>query len=450
MTARNSVKALLATLLIVSTVPDALAQDESAAQAAPPKGLLPVPDYTGDLWSRSHLLGDFNGGRTKLANHGVQARVDWTQVAQSIVDGGRDTDKAYGGKIDTLINLDLMRMGVLDGALITIRAESRYGESVNAAAGPILPVNTDGFFPQADGLDDNVSLTITNLVYTQFLSEQLAVFGGKIDTLDGDANEFASGRGTSQFMNSQFVFNPVVALRLPYSTLGGGVLLLPTKQSSVKASVFNTIDSSTTTGFGDFGDGVTANLECSYQYRLGNLPGGFTVSGLYSWDQDFTQLNGELIFIPGQGLIVPNETSTWAAYANMWQYLWVKDSSDQPINIGNGVPDRQGVGVFARLGFADQDTNPIEWTASAGIGGRGLIPGRDNDTFGVGYSYTKIQDTLIGGIVGIADEAHAAEAYYNIAITPAVQLTLDAQIAESPFPIPDTAIILGMRLNVTF
>ena len=428
--------------------PPVYAQEQAAPEAA--EGILPLPDYTGDFLSRSHLTGDWGGTRTDLAARGVQVDLDWVQIGQAVVDGGRDTDAAYGGTLDLLLRLDLMRMGLVPGGLLTVRAESRYGESVNAAAGPILPVNTDGFFPLTDELDDDLLIAITNLNYTQFFSEQFAVFAGKIDTLDGDANEFASGRGKSQFLNSQFVFNPAVALRLPYSTLGGGVLLLPTETTTVKAAVFNTLDSSTTTGFGDFGDGTTATLEGSLQYRLGDLPGGVNLGGLYSWDQDFNQLNGELIFIPGQGLIVPQRDETWAVFASTWQYLWVEEPTDQRINTGDGVPDLQGVGVFARLGFADKDTNPIEWTGSIGLGGRGLIPGRDHDTFGIGYSYSSIQDTLIGGAVGIADSTQAAEVYYSIAITPAVNLALDLQVVESPFPRADTAVILGMRLGARF
>ena len=43
-----------------------------------------------------------------------------------------------------------------------------------------------------------------------------------------------------------------------------------------------------------------------------------------------------------------------------------------------------------RFGVADKDTNPIEWSASVGVGGRGVIPSRDDDTFGVGASTTTI------------------------------------------------------------
>jgi porin len=433
--------------MFLSSIP-LLAQDPAAAEAS--RGILPVPDYSGDLATRSFLAGDVGGQRAALAEQGVQAQIDWTQTGQSIVSGGRDNDAAYGGKLDTLIRLDLMRMGVIDGGLLTLRAESRYGESVNAAAGPLLPVNTNQFFPLTDELDDGLWITITNLKYTQFLSEQVAIFGGKIDTLDGDPNEFASGRGKTQFLNAQFVFNPVVALRMPYSTLGAGVVVLPNDRITVSAVVFNTLDSSTTTGFDDFGEGTTATLEGNFQYRLGELPGGFNVGGLYSWDQDFTQINGELIFVPDQGILIPNADSTWAIYTSVWQYVWTEEASDRPIRAGDGVPDLQGIGVFGRLGFADEDTNPIEWTASVGVGGRGVIPGRDLDTFGIGYSYSSIQETLLSAPLGIDDSSQAAEAYYSIAITPAVNLDLDVQVADSPFAGADTAVILGMRLNIRF
>ncbi len=40
--------------------------------------------------------------------------------------------------------------------------------------------------------------------------------------------------------------------------------------------------------------------------------------------------------------------------------------------------------MLGRFGIADEETNPIESFYSIDIGGKGIIPGRDNDTFGVG------------------------------------------------------------------
>ena len=133
------------------------------------------------------------------------------------------------------------------------------------------------------------------------------------------------------------------------------------------------------------------SVETDFQYRLRGLPGGMNVGGLYSFNQDFTQIGGRLILQPGQELAVEQEDDTWAVYWSTWQYLFVEDPSDEPIDLANGVPDRGGVGVFARFGVADQDTNPVEWSGSFGVGGRGIIPSRDDDVFGVGYYYTTFQ-----------------------------------------------------------
>lgn len=420
------------------------------ARTAPPAGMVPVPDYSGSIRSRRFLTGDWDGSRTDLANKGVQLHLDWIQSVQGVASGGRDNETHYGGNLDALLTFDLMRMGVLPGALVKVRAESRYGDSVNNIAGPILPVNTDAFFPLTDDPDQVVPFTLTSLNYTQALSEKFALFVGKTDTLDGDQNEFASGRGTSQFMNANFLFNGVTALRLPYSTLAAGFAWMPTSRIMITSSIMNTADSSTTTGFEDFGDGLTWSTEARVQYRLGDLPGGQNLGFLYSFDQEFNKVNGRLLFHRGEGLSLETNDETWAVYWSAWQYLWVEDPDDAPINLADGELDHQGVGLFARAGFADEDTNPVDWSASGGIGARGILPSRDNDALGIGYFYTSFQTTRLSGIVDIRDEAHGFEAFYDIAITPAAHLTLDAQVVESPAGTVDTAVVLGARLKLSF
>ena len=414
------------------------------------EGILHLPDYSGDLLERNFLLGDFRGSRDSLAEKGVQFYIDWTQYLQSIVDGGRDETTRYGGAIDFNLTLDLHRMDVMPGALISMRAESRYGNSVNGAAGPLLPVNTDAFFPLTSEADEDIALTVTALNYTQFLSHQFAVFLGKIEILDGDLNEFASGRGMTQFQNSAFIFNSVGVIA-PYSTLAVGALWLPNPHVTVTTSIMNAADSSTTSGFSDFGDGWNWAVEAQFQYQLGGLPGGQNVGGLYSTDREFLQLNRRLVFEPGVGLSVPTKDESWFVNWSGWQYLWTEEEAgDAPMDLRNRVPDLQGFGLFARVGFADQDTIPIEWSASGGVGGRGIIPGRDDDIFGLGYFYTKINAPRLTGAGVIDDYSQGFEAFYNIAITPSASLTLDVQVVEDAFPGTDTATILGARLQLRF
>lgn len=437
--------------------PAADAADPAALDTADPEaaaGIIPIPDYTGDIWSRPALLGDLGGARTTIANHGIQFGIDWNQTVQSVVSGGRDINTAYGGTLDYNATFDLMRMGVLPGAIIKLRGESRYGESINADAGPIIPVNADFLFPLTSELEDEVPFALTTLTYTQFFSDSFAVYFGKTDTFDGDPNEFASGRGLTQFQNLNLIFNAAPLLTVPYDTLAGGIWFRPHPFITLVSSLMTTSDASTTTGFDKIGDGWTWASEIQFQYALGHLPGGINVGGSYAWDNSFSSVGRRFVFQPGEGVTpVPDEDTSWSAYTSLWQYLFAEKPAEPaaaPMNTANGVPDVKGLGLFLRLGIADQDTNPIELAFSGGIGARGLIPGRDHDLIGLGYFINEIQTRRLTDAIGVQDSSQGFEAFYNLAIAASVGLTFDVQYVESPTEQLDDAVILGARLLIRF
>ena len=463
---KGAVSPMVALVVLFALATSSLALDEVAAkatqnasQASDPQvrnggevneGILPVPNYSGDLWSRSYLSGDWRGTRSDLAKKGIQADVQFVQIFQSVVDGGRKTGTKYGGTLDYNLTLDFDRMGFIPGGLVTFRGESRYGETVNGIAGPLLPANLDGMLPLTRELDDNVGFTITNLNYTQFLSEQAGVMIGKFDTLQGDYNEFASGRGVSQFMNYNLVTNAPGAYPVGYSVLGGGFFVVPSEQISIMNFLFTTQDSSTTSGFDNFDDGWTWNTEIYGQYELGRLPGGLMGGVTYSFDADFARLNGLYVPSSGGGITTTTEDETWSVYFNGWQYIFAEKAAKGPVDVTNGKQDYQGVGLFGRIAFADKDVNPVKFFASVGLGGRGVIPGRDNDTFGVGYFYQDIVTSRLADRLGFEDNSQGFEAYYNFAISPSSFLTSDIQVLDAPFTELDTAVVLGMRLKVVF
>jgi len=431
---------------------DAAATQPAETKAAPEAaaGLLPVPDYSGDLWNRPFLTGDWGGTRTDWANKGIQLDVNFTQTVQSVVRAGNETGTKYGGTLDYNGKLDLMRMGVMPGALVNFRAETRYGESVNDIAGPILPVNGDAFFPLTNELDEDVSFTITSLNYMQFLSEQIGFIVGKIDTADGDGNEFASGRGTSQFLNASFIFSPALLPVAPYSTLAAGLVVMPNKYITIQSLVYNLSDSSTTTGFDDFGEGGVSLTEARFQYQLFDLSGGANVGFGYAFDADFIRINERFTFRRGQGIAFDRTDETWSLYLSGWQYVWEAEHSDAPINVGDGVPDRAGIGLFWRVGTGDDDTNPFKYTLSGGVGGKGIIPTRERDHFGIGGFYNHFRTNRLTDRVGVADHSEGFEAFYNLSLTPAAHLTFDIQVVDTPLPDIETAVILGARLNLKF
>lgn len=106
-------------------------QETGDPQAAT-EGMLPDPDYSEDWMTRLFLTGDWGGTRQEWANDGVSFNLEWFQVGQGVVSGGRNERWSYVTNLDLYSKLDLMRMGVMPGALVSFRGQSRFGETINA------------------------------------------------------------------------------------------------------------------------------------------------------------------------------------------------------------------------------------------------------------------------------------------------------------------------------
>ena len=54
-------------------------------QSAAPAGILPIPNYEGDIWTRSYLTGDWGGKRTEWAEKGIQFEIDNVNWVDTVV-----------------------------------------------------------------------------------------------------------------------------------------------------------------------------------------------------------------------------------------------------------------------------------------------------------------------------------------------------------------------------
>lgn len=409
------------------------------------KGIVPLPDYSGTTLERAFLTGDWGGIRERWAANGLTFDVQWTQFTQGVTSGGFDTGWDSPGSIDAVVRFDMMRANLWP-ALVTMRVESRYGDSVNSDTGLLLPSNTDIAFPLTSPADEDVLAAITELNVIQPLSEKFGLVIGKIQTLDNDPSEFASGRGRDQFQQFPLVVSSVVALTVPYSTLGVGMYFQASPTFDITTTFMNSTDSSTTSGFDDIDDGTTWATVAHFQHQTGELPGGSNVGFIYAFNGDFRRLSGILQppFGDGGG---ERESDSWAAFWTGWQYLSTRGPATAPIRAGDAMPDLVGYGIFTRLGSADADTNPIAWSWSIGFGGRG-VASRDDDTFGVAYFFNDLEDPNTVDLGALSSASSGVEAYYGYAVTKAARLSFDAQWLESAFDNVDDAIVLGFRLNV--
>jgi porin len=219
--------------------------------------------YSGDLWTRSTLSGDWWGFRNQLADKGITLDMSLTQSAQGIVHGGKNTGWQYGGgRGDIILNLDTQKLGLWPGGFLNVEAEGNFipednlFKSINGRTGALMSVYSSQLFPTPSG--DNFNLPALN--FTQFLSPYFGLTIGKYATVtstSGDMNEFAHGKGDTQFMNTALNVNPILLTTVPYSTLGTGLIVLPTKdpqQAIVNFLVISTTGKASISGFDDLND----------------------------------------------------------------------------------------------------------------------------------------------------------------------------------------------------
>lgn len=396
-----------------------------------------------DLLDRSKLSGNWGGLRDDLADNGITINIDALQSYQGVLHGGVEKNWKYGGSVDYEFKFDFQKMGLWPGAFVDARIEHQFGEFINSDTGSILATNADGFFP----LPDYRELTVSKLMFTQFLSESFGVFFGKIDTLDGDNNHFAGGRGKENFMNQNFVLNPVALRTTPYSSLGAGlVFVLPDVHAKDPAMLsvmaLGANGQPNIAGWDDdFEDGTVYAGEYSQPTNFFNLPGKQLVGATYS-NKDFTALDQDrrLILRTLLGLdTLREDEGSWCFYYNFHQYLFTEENDET-----------QGLGIFGRLGFADDETSPIKDFYSIGLGGKGLLEGRDNDRFGVGYYHIGLSDELGTIISNRFGDSDGFEVFYNIEITKSLHITPDFQIINPSNESRDTAYIAGFRVKIDF
>jgi porin len=377
------------------------------------------------------------GLKPGLQDRGINFQGNVTQFYFGNTAGGLQRDFRYGGHGDYLLNLDINKLGGPQGQFLQIRGEHRFGQSLAGSTGAFLPANFAADLPVADSTD----FYLTNVLFTQALSESFALYGGKLDTISGDVNAFAHGRGIHQFSNIAFVANPIGLRTIAYSTLGFGFAVLQDGEPLYNFLVLNPTDTTETDGFSElFAEGVVISQELRVPTRFLGLPGHQLVGAIWS-SRDYVALDqSPLILFPG--VPIQRSSGSWAVTYNFDQYLYTEPGESE-----------KGWGLFGRAGIADPNTNPIAYFLSGGVGGNSRLRGRERDTFGLGWYYYGTSKNLLptlNAITGRLGDSQGGELFYNAAISPRMFLTTDLQVIDPARTTVDAAWVAGIRLNVTF
>jgi porin len=389
----------------------------------------------GDCRCREHLLGDWLGARTCLAEHGIIADLYSNQYFQGVTGGGSEQTFEYGGKNHYEFTFVGEKLGLNKGLNIMMHAEQRYGQDVNVQAGALAFPNTDMLFP----FPEKHEAAISGLFLTQAINEKFTLTVGKYRTLDlfnmvyPDANV----RGVDGFMNLNLLL-PLTLFRTTDLALNGaGILGMKGEQVQSGLLVYDTKNVSTTIAPDLFSQGAV--ILAYHRFFTEHDSHGF----LANWSsKTYAQTDPwSWTVIPGEGLAAGKKSGSWSLAYFGDQTLWA-DRCDKNRNVR----------LFSTWGLGDPDTNPYHWTGNVSLQASGLVSGREADTMGIGYFYVGLdsdyKDLVSVGPLPDTQNVQGGEIYYNASITPWMNLTTDFQVVDNQNSADNTAILFGMRAKI--
>jgi porin len=209
-------------------------------------------------------------------------------------------------------------------------------------------------------------------------------------------------------------------------------------------------------------DGVPGDLgnDNGTQIQLGDNEGA-----LYALELGYTQ--------GGEG--AADRYAKWALgawhYSEKFDDLMDLDSNDNPIRRNNnqGIyalaeyeffresdQSEQGATAFVRYGIANDDVNQIDSYFGTGIVYTGLLPGRDEDQFGIAIAITsngsKYKQWQISEGNRVDDRETAIELSYRMQVFPWLAIQPDLQWIKNPSMDPSISDVtmVGVRTEIVF
>ena len=415
-------------ILISTLVSLALALSEARMGTAGEAG----PEKADGGWlSWERATGDWGGARMTLDDHGIELGIGLTTVWQANHRGGLRSRP--GGKLSTSwdieATLDTEKLGLWPGGSFLIYLEGSKGIGLDERyVGSLFGVNGD-----ADSTAGH-RLQFSEYWYEHaFADGLLSLRLGKMDaTRDFDANAFANDE-TAQFLNSALVNNPTVPF--PDYALGAQAIVRPGGGFYVGLGTWDANAEGWTSGrdtalvsdsewFAAAEAGVTFGIPTPAEAEL---PGACRIG---AW-HDPTRYDGLRDGESAKG------RSGW--YLSLDQMVH-KESAE--------ADDTQGLGLFARTGYAPGDSSEVEHFWSAGLHYQGLIPTREDDVAGIGFARGNLGAPMRREMPH--DHESVVELYYSVALTGAAALTLDLQYVSHPGAAEDSSLIPGLRLQLDF
>jgi len=264
---------------------------------------------------------------------------------------------------------------------------------------------------------------------------------GKIDLTGGfecehadvafDCNAFATDE-TADFLNGGFGNSPTIPF--PDNGLGLAVLLHPCRHWYLALGMADAEADAREMGFSTTFDGgheffyiAETGVLPAIPSGNGPLPGAYRI-GVWNDRQPRAHLDGSRVKRDDAGVYFSGD-----------QVVWYENADPD---------DEQGLGLFGRIGWADDKVSETKTAWSFGAQYRGLLPGRDADVVGLGMTQGRFsrQAAYSGSFERVV------EAYYSAELAPWLHVSPDFQWVANPGGDASAhdAAILGLRVQMDF
>ena len=412
---------------VLASVPARAIDGQDQKTLPPPR----VASFPFDPWP---LRRDIENARAALANKGMQFQLIYFGDLLGNPSGGVRQGATYVGRLGLTVDADLEKILGWNGAAFHASVQQIHGHGLSGSYLDNLLV--------VSGIEALPAARLFNLWIEQKLAGGIvSLRAGQLSTQVAPTQEFFVSQYGSLFVNATFGWPAITSTNLPsggptypLATPGIRLKVLPNDQLSILAAVFNGDPAGP--GEGDpqrrnpTGTSFRVNDpplfigEIDYAHNQDKdavgLPGTVKFGGWYHFgqfaDQRFS-VEGLSLADPRSSGMPAQDRGNFGIYAIADQLLWrVPGTTDQ------------GLGIFARASVSPSDRNLISVYFDGGATYKGLFPGRENDTLGVGFGFANISSRAraldrdavsFSGIDSpIRDYEAAVEMTYQAQITP--------------------------------
>jgi porin len=428
----------------------------SAAYADP-------PDYS------ANLFGDLGGFREAFAKVGGTLQATETSEVFGNATGGLKRGVGYDGLTTVTVQVDTKTALHWDGGLFNASLLNLHGENFS--------VTHIGSLETLSGVQGDRATRLWELWYDQKFGDQFDVRAGQ-QSLDV---EFATSPSGAYFVNSLFGWPTLHALDMPQggpafplSALGvrgrwqsGAWTALAGVYSGEPAPETNP-DPQRANPYGLSFPVKGALAIAEVDYATGQGEGQY--AGLYKLGAWYDSLSfaDERYNLLGQPLADPAADPTARSHRGDFGLYGVADQI-----VWRGSEKERSLSLFLRPTLAPQsDRNLVTFGVNGGLVLHDPLPGRKDDTAGIGFGLVKLSDAAIGFSTDSAafnpgvftperSYESVIEAFYQYQVTPYAQIQPSVQYIhnpgggglvdpQNPNSMVGDALVGGLRINVTF